>query len=67
MSLPNGAKNNRLDPVLAIALKITHPIQVVKDNFLVIFPSSCSQFFVLSSTQTHEPSAAEFKIGGKRR
>jgi hypothetical protein len=40
MSLPNGAKNNRLDPVLAIALKITHPIQVVKDNFLIILCSS---------------------------
>jgi hypothetical protein len=39
----------------------------VKVNILVIFPSSCSQFFVLSSTQTHEPSEAEFKIGGKRR
>jgi hypothetical protein len=47
LSAPNGAKRNRLDPVLAIAINISHPIPDVKDNFLIIFPSSSSQLFVL--------------------
>jgi hypothetical protein len=39
---------------------------LTKVNILVIFPSSCSQFFALYSSQTQKPFAAEFKIGGKR-
>ena len=50
-------------PVLTLdsAIKITHSIQLVKDNFFVIFPSYCSHFLVLYSIQKQELFVAELK------